>query len=476
VRDAPHRLTLIPWLLVLAGCKPSDDFFKRAFACDSSNVRPQCGTTSDGKQLFCFGAKQLGAGQDMCVEPCSGPAVEGGDSICMVGKALLRTCDPTVKTAEDPDGCGPDLACLRTDLTSNRGVCLALPVCTADTDCRDPTVSTCATSFIKKGLPDANLQLTNLQCVISGCKARQTSCNVGQTCLPTVSPDTTAVPDICVPECDANLNCPPNYACWRKVSGPRSPKVCLPTLVGMRCTSAIDCMVGDCIDSTIGFKVCAVPCSSTQDCVAFSDSAHKQFCVSPRGDDQKYCMGFGPYAGALCLEDNDCPASEKCYHSSPSRPGNSLSGECRLPCTPNGSCETPRGGYPFGCLVRPDSTSCYPGILGMHCRRNEECLAGNSCEVVPLDQRYSVPGDWAKAAMGKTTAQICTRACQGDDDCRDLWKQQEAFCETGWCRRGGVAGAPCTRDQQCGRGKCQLGDGGPMGACLAPTSASERVP
>ena len=263
-------LWLVP-ALALLGCTPDEAaFYGRTFFCDASNHRSQCGTTKAGAPLICFGGKQLGAGRDFCVESCTAEQAARGnaESVCLAG-AKLKTCRPSEKAAGDPDGCGPDLACLRTDLTRDEGVCLAIRVCSTDTDCTDPLLSTCGSSVVKAWFPNAPYISTNLQCVMSGCKTRM--CPLGESCLPMEAPDT-PVPDICVPTCDSNLNCPPNYACWRKFSGPASPNVCLPTLAGTRCASSLDCLAGECLDTGEGFSLCSVPCESNADCVLISET------------------------------------------------------------------------------------------------------------------------------------------------------------------------------------------------------------
>ena len=111
-------------------------------------------------------------------------ATPGADSICLK-RAKLRTCRPSEKTAEDPDGCGKHLACLRTDLTRDEGVCLAMKVCSSDVEC-DAVLSTCGSTVLKAMFPNAPYDASNLQCVVGGCKARQTGCPLGETCLPSV--------------------------------------------------------------------------------------------------------------------------------------------------------------------------------------------------------------------------------------------------------------------------------------------------
>ena len=166
--------------VLVAACKP--DPVGPVYFCDASSNRSRCGTTPEGTPFTCFGGKQLGAGSDFCTEPCATDiAVPDADSICLK-KAKLRTCRPSEKTAEDPDGCGEYLACLRTDLIRDEGVCLAMQVCSTDTDCTG-LLTTCGSTVLKALLPNAPYNTSNLQCVIRGCKARQTNCPVGETCL-----------------------------------------------------------------------------------------------------------------------------------------------------------------------------------------------------------------------------------------------------------------------------------------------------
>jgi hypothetical protein len=276
----PARLIVVSCLLVT--CKPDENVLDKTFLCDASRPGRQCGTDGAGAPLTCYAGKQLGAGRDFCTPQCSTAPAGSSPFICAANQAQLRTCRPSEGTPEDPDGCGPDLACYRTDLIRDEGVCLAMRVCSTNADCKDAVLSTCAGSLLAADFPGAPISTSNLHCVVSGCKARQTACPLGETCLPLVAPLSTMVPDACVPSCDSSLNCPPNYVCWRKVSGPAAPAICLPTLPGARCTSSLDCLVGDCLDTGEGFSLCSVPCDSDRDCALYSESSHKLFCVQAR--------------------------------------------------------------------------------------------------------------------------------------------------------------------------------------------------
>jgi hypothetical protein len=135
-------------------------------------------------------------------------------------------------------------------------------------------------------------------------------------------------------------------------------------------------------------------------------------------------------------------------------------GECRLPCGADDTCPV-RGGLPHTCFVRGDSKSCYPGLLGITCQRSSECMPGTTCEDLPPERRLA-PGDAGTPA----TTRVCAHRCATDVDCLDAWDNQEGFCEDGWCRLGDTAGGPCDRDQECGAGHCQVGDGSALGHCV----------
>ena len=113
---------------------------------------------------------------------------------------------------------------------------------------------------MKATYPGVPLLTDNLHCLQSGCMTTGTDCPPGETCLPVALPYN-AVPDICVPNCDGNLRCPPNFVCSRAVSGPAAPLVCIPGLPGSRCAGPQDCLVGDCEDTEAGFSVCTTPCN-----------------------------------------------------------------------------------------------------------------------------------------------------------------------------------------------------------------------
>src|SRR5207245_1133817 len=97
--------------------------------------------------------------------------------------AKLRYCDPGDTTT--PEGpCGrSDLGCLRTDVTAEEGVCMAMEPCTVDTDCPNPIRSTCAATFLKQLYPGADLHYDHLYCLQKSCVSDNAACAPGQSCL-----------------------------------------------------------------------------------------------------------------------------------------------------------------------------------------------------------------------------------------------------------------------------------------------------
>ncbi|MEI4926944.1 hypothetical protein Q8G50_30990, partial [Klebsiella pneumoniae] len=91
------------------------------------------------------------------------------------GQARLQGCNP----GADGAGCDrPELGCLRTDITSDEGVCVTMQPCSKDEHCRDPVRSTCAATFLRELYSQADdLRLDDLYCLQTGCEATNTACS-----------------------------------------------------------------------------------------------------------------------------------------------------------------------------------------------------------------------------------------------------------------------------------------------------------
>jgi hypothetical protein len=393
--------------------------------------------------MVCMAAHQLG-GQNFCSASCdrSTSPTDGDEAgICFaagpadggrLSGAQLRKCVPTTAG----NACGhTDISCLRTDLLEDEGVCMTLTPCAKNSDCRDPVRSVCMGELLIDNYgAKAGLKADNTYCVQFGCHATGAACSPGESCLRKLVPRASRPADICVPNCDANRNCPPNYFCYPDLYSKASPAVCLPGLLGLRCRTRMDCLFGDCLDTGAGFKVCTAKCTDDDDCAKF-DSEHGTFFCN----DQKICAGPRAFYGGICNADADCRSGEKCYAAPDGR-----TKVCLFPCDQGGTCK-PHGGVPHLCMPQlvPGNPLtggyCYPGELGLPCRGDEECIKGLQCrQLAPMQPR------------------VCTAICLADEDCQRNRFARFGYCEAGLnvCRRLKADDTPCDRDAQCESKRC----------------------
>lgn len=435
-------------VLTAAACRVDRDaVHERVYSCDPKAVDPGCGKDRDDADMMCFAGRTLG-GTDFCAQQCT-VAPESG-AVCSQSGARLQTCD---LASGAPGDCGnAALGCFRNNVLTDTGVCMSITPCTGDGDCRDPVRSTCATTFVKKiYTTPASFKNDHLWCLQAGCQERRTACSPGESCLRDLVPPESHPPDICVPNCDSNLKCPPAHLCWRKVSGPAAPNICLPGLLGFRCESTIDCMMGECTQ-TEGFKMCTVKCANDSDCTRYDGEQGKFLCGPDR-----YCTSPDVYRGSPCTSEADCVSGEACAFLG----AQSATGLCQVPCGADGSC-APRGGVPHTCLPRSDGKGavCFPSYFGYPCGSDANCLGGLSCR-----------------PLGAGAPNICTLLCANDDDCaRNRWSagghcQELKDMAIKVCLPPFAGGQPCERDNQCASRRCLAR---PDGAKACAPAAGER--
>jgi hypothetical protein len=457
----------------LAGCKVDQTAFdNRIFACDPSAKDPGCGSDFSGKAMVCYAASLLD-GTDFCAADCGETSMSLPDGdVCVEGNAELRFCDPS---GTDPAAaCGQsDLGCLRTDVTSEEGVCTTMIPCTEDKDCKDPVRSTCAATFLKQLYSkNTTLEADHLYCLQKDCQSGASSCSPGQSCLPLLVPASAHAPDICVPNCDSQQNCPPNHVCFRKISGPANPAICIPGLLGFICESDINCLVGKCLsdgdpDQTTGLKLCTLACNSDADCAPY-DSNQGTFACVTRSDGHGYCESPYSYRGNSCHTDDDCvrngvrDTTSSCFFEAPPEKATDL-GTCLRPsaggdCAPRaGIGQTPLPFYPASGTAQ--TLACFPGFFGFPCGGNRNCAGDMTCR---------------QAVSSVAASSICTTLCQTDADCNaDRWTAGQSFCvPSGVCAPLLGGGKPCLSSDQCQSKSCQhSADGGATaaGTCAEPT-------
>ena len=453
-----RQLALVALLLASAsGCKVDRAAFEeRLYSCNPTTADPACGTDHNDHPMACVPAYQLG-GTNFCASGCDATADLEADptGMCVpsgprtsspASGALLPRCNPGLLGSD----CGkPELSCLRTDLIKDEGICTTVGSCKEDVDCRDPIRSKCMGVLLREAYNQATdvLKSDHTYCLQAECRARRTACSPGETCMRDILPKASNPPDICVPHCDANSNCPPNYFCYPRLYGPGAPRVCIPGLLGLRCESRLDCLFGDCVATSAPYKVCSVACQTDAECAKFDSVQATFFC-----NQQGMCMTERGFKGGACQVDTDCMyPGEICGHiTTPYSPG-----FCMLACDPAGTCPSP-GGVPHACRPQIDSAGslspaitpwvCWPGYFGQLCSDNTQCFSTLACTAL----------NPANPAL-----RICTIPCQTNAECDANHLTARGWCDArlGVCRTTVADGAACTDKRQCDSGSCSGPEG-----------------
>jgi hypothetical protein len=439
------RRKLPPVLLLTAACQvPTDILYQRTYFCDGTAQAETCGTTREGAPMTCYMARQIGA-KDFCTERCQeeNASAAGPGWRCVDTRARVRTCRPS----EGAGACTqPQTNCLRTDGLKDEGVCLPMDTCAANTDCRDPTRPTCLGGLVKAFYGAASgIAVDHFSCLRVGCRKDLASCGPGESCLPTALGPNTESMDICVPNCDENDNCPPNYFCLRKVSGPGSPRLCIPGILGFRCITDMDCLLGNCVDTGDGFRVCANSCDTNDDCARFGDARGSFACAAAPGGRGKYCQNWRTFAGSNCTTDAHCRPHETCVWQSPFFGTRMDTGECRARCGPDRPC-VDRGGVPHVCIDLGGTQTCYPGSLHLPCEEDADCFGDLKCLEV-----NAVADDGPPVRRRR-----CSARCQSDEEClANRFAGRFTYCNEGACITRVHLGMRCERDFACVEGSCK---------------------
>jgi hypothetical protein len=325
---------------------------------------------------------------------------------------------------------------------------MTMDTCSEDTHCRDPARPSCMGTLLANFYGSAaGIRPDHWSCLQTGCRARNAACAAGESCLPHVLPPANEPLDICVPNCDSNLNCPANYFCLRKLSGAAAPAVCIPGIMGFRCLSNMDCLLGDCLDTGDGFKLCATGCETDDDCARFVGARAPFMCAVDPGRRGKFCQNARAYGGALCGDDSHCRPHEACVFQSPFFGSRMQSGECRARCGPERPCAD-RGGVPHVCVQLGATSTCYPGRIHMPCEQDADCVGNLKCLelTAPDESPQHQPG----------TRRRCSLPCNTNEDCAgNRFTDGISYCAADRCTPKLHKGVPCETDGQCEDKKCQ---------------------
>jgi hypothetical protein len=420
-------------------CQVSEDILDRTYFCDGTAQVDTCGTTKAGPPMMCYMARQIGA-RDFCTERCPGgdASASGTGWRCVDTRAQLSTCRPS----DGAQACRrPETNCLRTDALGDEGVCLPMDTCSTDSECRDPTRPSCMNALLKAWYgPGSPIKVDHSSCLRTGCKKDIAACGPGESCLPPQLPVDMSPLDICVPNCDASLNCPPNYFCLRKLAGPALPAVCIPGILGFRCQTDMDCLIGDCVNTGDGFSVCASACQTHDDCAGFGETRGTFLCAADPAGGGKHCHNWHAFNGSACRSDFDCRPHESCEFRSPYYLRMLMgSGECRARCGPDRPC-VDRAGVPHVCVDLGGNSTCYPGAVHLPCESDDDCIGGLICrEVTGRDETEQL-----------VRRRRCTAPCSTDKDCTlNRFAAWVTYCNEGLCADRLDVGDRCEQDNQC---------------------------
>jgi hypothetical protein len=367
---------------------------------------------------------------------------DDSDVECLFGDVLVERCDPSSST---PD-CRGGFGCYRTDFLLPTGVCVPFPVCSDNSDCKDPSRNRCATNVVMSFVgEDTPIFADHLMCLGVNCLKNDGRCpDASSDCLGKVYRlEYYALPDICVPKCSGTGACPPNFACANSNVAAGVDPICIPGFPGVRCERTQDCVFGACEPTGAGFSVCTIECVDDASCEVLNTPPTYFRCVSgPEG--LRHCVTAAPFQGLFCDSDENCtPDAPFCtdYNLFEAR----LNKECRPRCA-QGKCSE-RGGLAQVCLA---DGSCYPGVFGVPCTEDSECLTPYSCLDVELDGHEL-----------REFTKICTIECREDADCEQdpehpkrLAHAELGYCDGAACRVRALDGEPCDRDAQCRSKNC----------------------
>jgi hypothetical protein len=388
-RFVPASLLFLAVAHVSACSVDRDKYAQRVYTCDLREANPD---RSCGQEWICYGAAQIGT-YDFCAPRCD--AGVSGTTYCTDSHAALQICTPQ----PDRNPCPPGYQCIRTNLTTDTGLCLPLDVCSSDADCVDPVRQACGGSVLAAYYAGTTVKTDGMSCLQARC-GLYTPCEPGGTCLrgALFAQD---VPDICVPNCGHEGSCPRGYGCGSNVFKTLGLDFCLPGLLAFPCQNDDQCTVGRCTDLGDGLHGCTVSCSSNADCEPWQGSGFDLSCGAGE------CVSLGtlllPYQceGAADLRCAQREASLSCQSIPTGAGSGTESWLCTKACTRGADC-APVDGVPWGCLMRDTSGTgtCVPGIAGAICDGDANCLEGLSCH-----------------PLGMGGYSICTTACQADADC-----------------------------------------------------------
>jgi hypothetical protein len=477
-------LAFVAGTLASHGC--IDDRKKIAAQVFFCNPDSRTADADCGKGFMCYSAAQA-LGGSICVPRCDPNNAASCDGACTQSGACLTRCT-VPKTATDAEPCPTPLLCTRiTDSPIQEGpdgVCLPINnTCSMNRDCTSPVFDECI-SNVNGAAQGGGLLTSGNACVAGRCSARGIACSPGSACIRDIVPGTVPAPDLCSPICTpvrdrpdggASFNeCMPSLTCLSDAFPQTESPACSPGFPGWLCVDDFGCTAGKCYDwkdldkRFDGFKTCAPPCKSDDDCVPYDRGGNPSYLtrnICHDGQCRNLQSMFFPL-NCMVAGKGNChldPEAECVFPSSdmgmvPQMGLGALGGTaafCVHGCQSASDCDglATVTHMPMTCGTVNNVPACVPMIpFFIECKTKDDCFGTLTCEQVPAGPSGAVVG-------------LCTRRCTTSADCAGEPGLGTTFsCNNNVCVPKTLSGDKATSSDQCLSGVSQ------NGVCVSPTN------
>jgi hypothetical protein len=289
-------------------------------------------------------------------------------------------------------------------------------------------------------------------------------------------PKSIPAPDVCSPICtpvrdrkpgQSFNECLPGLTCLSDAFPQTDSPACAPGFPGWLCVDDIGCTAGGCYDwgdtspKFKGFRTCAPPCKTDNDCIPYDRGGNPVF-LSHNTCHDGVCRNFASvFFPITCLRENEpCNLDPEAKCIAPSTdmgmvttiPFGAFGGAaaiCVHGCSSPSDCDTMAAALhiPMTCGTINQFSACVPMFpFIINCSDSSECYGDLTCE----------------GTAGKS---VCTRRCVSSDDCAN----DPALGTTFTCAANNLcvpklpAGSPAAMGDQCLSGRFLNGN------CVSPT-------
>ena len=358
--------------LVLSACSASrpSDLADRLWVCEDPVECADGFGCADGNVIA----------PDVCRPTCD-PADPAScpDGVCTARGECLRTCtlmgDGTSSTP-----CPEAHVCVRTDVFSQEGLCVATTSCSTNADCEAGTRCFNDVFSLPRALPGIEYHVDRFYCLADPAEGL---CPAGYAFVPGQMGSAGS----CLPLCgEDDSRCPPAMTCLRDFGylfGITGSTPCYLGIWGLPCRDDAQCLAGRCRDIGEGRRACTETCSSVerlapfQGCTGLRDftpllpETAEFFCEAGHGP-EPICVPYGGVGAPCndetrCIEGTECTVVDEALHLS----------LCTRSCTQREDCELPSVPEPRRADVACVTNLCVHLLpAGSACELDWQCVSG----------------------------------------------------------------------------------------------------